>query len=327
MNRQHPALRVALLGVAAALVGFVVIALLLGWQAHAYGVARDSAVAVAPGTVVEDGLGDSGDIRVRWADRSGREHLQRFPIYNVERYTKGRAFAVAYDPAKPAVHGFPSDPEEVSAQDDLVVPIGIAGLIAAALLLTWGLRGVLFSRAGARPGQPMVAVALTGQLTDSGPVSLGNSSWFTLANPTAPHQAFRWQRVMWHPAIDSTDSPVDVVVHGDMQSRRRVVLELPDGIRLVPIGRLRRRSPRGIFLEKRSDVRTDLTDSFILPTGTPPPPSQRWWHGALVLALVGAGVGAMMGFFIGGGGIAVFPFAAGASALLVNGWALTGTDP
>jgi len=327
MSHQRPALRVALLGVAAALVGFAVIAAFLGWQAHDYSIARQGAVAVAAGTIVEDGLGDSGDIRVRWADRSGREHLQRFSIYNTDRYTKGRTFRVAYDPAHPAVNGFPGDPEEISAEDDLVVPIGIAGLIAAGLLLTWGLRGMLFSRAGTRPGQPMVAVALTGQLAQGGPVTLGNSSWFALADPATPHKSSRWQRVMWHPAIDSNAGLVNVIMHGDMQSRRRVVIELPDGTRLVPISRLRHHSPKRVILDKRSDVRTDLTDSFILPNGTPPPPSQRWWHRGLVLALVGAVLGAVMGLLIGGGGIAILPFTAGASALLLNGWALTGSDP
>jgi len=107
MSHQRPALRVALLGVAAALVGFAVIAAFLGWQAHDYSIARQGAVAVAAGTIVEDGLGDSGDIRVRWADRSGREHLQRFSIYNTDRYTKGATFQVAYDPAHPSGQWLP----------------------------------------------------------------------------------------------------------------------------------------------------------------------------------------------------------------------------
>jgi len=95
---------------------------------------------------------------------------------------------------------------------------------------------------------------------------------------------------------------------------------------MVPIGRLRHRPPQRVHLDKRSDVRTDLQDSFILPAGTPPPPTQRWWHRGLVLALVGAAIGAVTGLLIGGG-MAVLPFAGGASALLVNGWARTGTDP
>lgn len=328
MRRQRPALRVALLGIAALLAGFAVIASSLGWQAHQYTAANRRASAVAVGTVVEAGLGENADIRVRWADRAGSEHVQRFGIYDIERYARGRTFAVAYDPAYPAVAGFPGDPGETSASDDLEVPIGIAGVIAGGFIIMWVLRGVLFWRARRRPARPMVAVSLAGQkMSDGGsPLSWGKSTWFSLSDPGGPGMSSRWQRVMWHPAVDVGDGLVEVLVHGDVQSRRRVVVELPGDIALVPIGRLRHRLPKRVFLEKRCDVRTDLRDSFILPAGTPPPPSRQWWRGSVVLALVGAAVGVAMGLLIGGGGIAVLPFAAGVSALVVNGWALTGTD-
>jgi hypothetical protein len=101
MNGQRPALRVALLGVAAALSGFAIIASFLGWQANGYINARHRASAVAAGTVTEDGIGDSGDIRVRWADSVGHEHVQRFAIYDTERYTNGRAFPGQLQPGKP----------------------------------------------------------------------------------------------------------------------------------------------------------------------------------------------------------------------------------
>lgn len=327
MKRQRPALRVALLAVAAVVAGFAVIASLLGWPAQDYISARHRATAAAAGTIVEDGIGDLGDIRVRWADGSGREHIQRFGIYDTDRYTKGRTFAVAYDPAYPAALGFPGDPEETSDEDDLVVPIGVTGVIATLLILAWVLRGVLFRWAGRRPGRPMVAEALAGQYDVGWPIPLGDSTWFSLADPAEPGTPTRWQRVMWHPAINSTDGHVNVLVHGDAQSRRRVVVELADGARLVPIGRLRHRPPQTLLLDKWSDVRTDLRDYFILPVGTPPPSPQRWWHRGLVYTFAGAGIGVVMGLLIGGGGVATLPFAAGASALLVNRWALTGTDP
>jgi len=38
-------------------------------------------------------------------------------------------------------------------------------------------------------------------------------------------------------------------------------------------------------------------------------------------------IGAVSGLLIGGGGIAILPFAVAGSALMTNGWALTGTDP
>ena len=326
MSSQRPALRVALLAVAAALVGFAVIASFLGWQAHTYDSAHRRASAVVAGTIVEDGIGDESDIRVRWADRSGRQHLQRFGIYDTDRYTKGRTFEVAFDPAYPGLDGFPGDVEETSALDDLEVPIGLAGVVAAGLLLAWGLRGALYKRAGTRPAEPMIAEALTGQLLDGGPVSFGNSSWFALADPATPTQPSRWQRVMWHPGIDSADGPVGVLAHGSMQSRGRVVVELADGSSPVPIGRLRHRSPTRVLLERRADVRADLRDSFILPAGKPLATSQRWWRLGLILAVVGGVVGAVMGLLIGGGGIAILPFATAGAALAINGWGLTGTS-
>jgi hypothetical protein len=327
VTRQLPALRVALLGVATALAGFAVIAAFLGWHAQGYIAAQHRASAATAGKITEDGLGENGDIRVRWTPASGREHIQRFAIYDTERYQKGSTFAVAYDPAYPAVAGLPGDPEETSVLDDLQVPIGIAGVAAALLILTWVLRGALFRRAGRRPGQPVVAVALAGELVAGAPLSVGNSAWFGLSDPGEPFTPSRWQRVMWHPAVESADGPVNASVHGDLRSRRRVVVEMPDGTRMVPIGRLRHRLPKNILLDHWSDVRTDLRDSFILPAGTMAPPSQRWWRHGLVLGFVGAGIGVVMGFLIGGGGIAVLPFAAGACAVMVNSWALSGTGP
>lgn len=327
MKHQRPALRVALLAIAAAVIGFAVIASFLGWRAHRYTTVRHQASAVASGSIVESDIGDSGDIRVRWADAAGSEHVQRFSIYNTDRYRRGTTFAVAYDLAHPTAPGFPGDPEETSAEDDLVVPIGIAGALTALLVLTWVLRGTLFRSTGRRPGLPMVAETMAGQRVDGGLLSPGNSAWVALADPTEPGTPTRWQRVMWHPVIDSTDGAVGVLVHGNERSRSRVVVQLPGDVRLVPIGRCRNRTPRRVHLDKRADVRTDLADSFILPAGTQAPPSHQWWRRGLVFSLVGVVIGVVMGFLIGGGGVAVLPFVAGASAFLVNSWALAGTDP
>lgn len=327
MRPQRPVLRVALLGVGAAVAAFAVIAAWLGWQAHAYRAARDRATAIADGVVVEDGIGDNGDIRVRWVDRAGREHVQRFAIYDTDRYAKGRAFAVAYDPADPVPTGFPADPDETAAEDDLVVPIVIAGLVAGLLVVVWALRGLLYRRAASRPGHRMAALALSGESANSGLASLGNTTWVALAETGEPRTPVGWQRVMWHPVVDSVRGHVDVVVHGDPAGRGRVAVELPDGTRLVPVGRLRHRLPRRRVLHERADVRADLEDSFILPAGTLLPPARPWWRRGMVFALVGAVLGAVMGFLIGGGRLAVPAFVAGASAMLVNGWALTGAEP
>jgi hypothetical protein len=326
MRPQRPVLRVALLGVGAAVAAFAVIAAWLGWQAHAYRAARDRATAIADGLVVDDGIGDEGDIRVRWVDRAGREHVQRFGIYGTDRYARGRAFAVAYDPADPAPAGFPADPDETAAEDDLVAPIWIAGVVAGLLVLVWALRGLLYWRAANRPGHRMAALALLGEHADGRLVSLGNTTWIALADTGEPRVPMAWQRVMWHPVVDSVKGHVDVVVHGDPTARGRVTVELPDGTRLVPVGRLRHGPPKRSVLHERADVRAGLEDSFNLPAGTLPPSARPWWRRGVALALVGATLGAVMGFLVGGG-VAAPALVVGVSAVLVNGWALTGAEP
>jgi hypothetical protein len=109
-------------------------------------------VAVAEGVVVEDGLGSKADIRVRRTDRDGHEHVQRFGVYDTVRYLTGRTLAVAYDPADPAVRGFPADPEETVAEDDLEVPILLAGTGVLVVMLVWAVRALLFRHAAGRAG-------------------------------------------------------------------------------------------------------------------------------------------------------------------------------
>lgn len=325
MNVQRPALRVALLALATVVLAFAVIATSLGWRAHTYINAHDRATAVVAGTVVEDGIGDLGDIRVRWMDHTGREHVQRFAIYNTDRYTKGRTFDVAYDPAAGEPRGFPADPDETSAEDDLVVPIELAGLVIVLIALGWALRGLWFRRAAKRPGHPMVASIFSGERVDGGSTWIGNSTWIALS--ASEHGSpIRWQRVMWHPVVDSRRSPVPVMVHGDLSSKRRVAVEMPGQILLVPIGRLRHRPPRRVVLEERSDVRAGLDDFLILPAGTPLPLGHRWWRRPATFALVGTALGVLLGLLFADG-LAALPAGSAGCALLVNVWAMTGAEP
>ncbi len=67
------------------------------------------------------------------------------------------------------------------------------------------------------------------------------------------------------PVVDNLPGRVDTLVHGDISSGRRVVVEMADGIRLVPVGRLRHRPPKRMILNGHADVRVSLADSFILP--------------------------------------------------------------
>ncbi|MFD2762631.1 DUF3592 domain-containing protein [Micromonospora eburnea] len=325
MNPRRPVLRVALLALTAALLGFAVIAAVLGWRAHRYVSAYERATTVVEGTIVEDGIGDVGDIRVRWMDHAGREHVQRFGIYDTDRYTKGRTFPVAYDPAEPGSRGFPADPDETSEADDLVVPILIAGFVTVLVVLAWMLRGLLFRRAAGQPRRLMMASVLAGDRPDGPPISVGNSTWVALAEDSR-RGPDRWQRVMWHPAVDSVSGAVPVTVHGDVSSKRRVVIELPGQVRLVPIGRLRHRPPKRVVLEERSDVGGNLHDFVILPAGASLPENRRWWGRAVIFALVGTALGGLWAILFAGG-LAVPLAAAAGAVLLVNVWALTGAEP
>ncbi|WP_322761505.1 hypothetical protein [Frankia sp. Cr2] len=328
MSRQRPVLQVAVLGIVTAIAGFAVIAGYFGWQVRDYQVARHRAVAVVDGTVVEDGIGDTGDIRVRWIDQAGGEHVQRFRIDNTDRYRRGRVFAVGYDPTDPTPAGFPADPQESAAEEDLVVPIWLVGAATMMILGWWMLRGLLFRRSAGLPGQPMAAAVLAGQRANGGWAFLGISTWIALSAPDGadnPHRSDRWQRVMWHPAVDTVPDRMDVLVHGDISSGRRVVVELADCIRLVPVGRLRHRPPKRMLLNEHADVRVSVVDSFILPADVPASSAYRWWRWGMVLALVGAAAGAVINVVFAGG-TAVLPFAVGISALLVNGWTLAGTE-
>ncbi|MBY8875873.1 hypothetical protein K7640_29000 [Micromonospora sp. PLK6-60] len=325
MSPPRPALRVGLLALAATALAFAVIAGVLGWQAYRYAGAHERATAVAEGTVVEDGIGDVGDIRVRWVDEAGREHVQRFGIYDTDRYTTGEPFPVAYDPAEPAPRGFPVDPEETSEEDDLVMPIVLAGLGTVLFALAWTVRGLLFRRAARRPGRLMAASVLAGDRPDGPPLTVGSTTWIVLADDRR-RDPDRWQRVMWHPAVDSVRGTVPVTVHGDVSTNRRVVVELPGRVRLVPIGRLRHEPPKRVVLEDRADVGGGLDDFVILPAGASLPRARRWWSRAVLFALVGAALGGGWGILVVGGLAGPLAAAAGA-ALLVNVWALAGAEP
>lgn len=320
-----PALRVALLGTAAAVVGFALLAGWLGVHAYAYSRARDRATATAAGRVVEDGIGDDSDIRVRWTDRAGRRHVQRFGIDDTDRYTKGRGFTVAYDPGQADPQGFPADPDETAAEEDLEVPIGVAGAVAAAFCGIWAGRGVRFRRVGRRPGRPMTAVVLSGEPRGwavPGPLLLA------LSEVDPPGPVIRWQRIMWHPGLDQVSGPVPVTVHGNARGRRAVVAELPDGSRPVPIGRLQHRPPKRWPLDERSAVRADLRDAFVLPAGAELRPARPWWRPGAVTAAVGAVAGAVLGLVLGGGGlVAVVGFAIAWAAAFLSLWALGGPQP
>lgn len=321
MRRPGPALRVALLGVTATLTGFALFAGWLGFHAYAHDRARDGATARATGVVVEDGLGGSEDVRVRWKDRTGREHVQRFEIYDTDRYAKGRRFPVAYDPDETDPRGFPGDPEETATEDDLSVPVLLAGVTTAGLCSVWARRGLRFRRAARRPSRPMTATVHCAQQT------LSETLWLRLVEAGASDRPAVWQRIMWHPALDELRGPVEVSAHHRAGSRAAVVVRLPDGTRLVPLGRRRHVAPRRVSLDEYAVVRTTLKDSFT-PVDAAALSARPWWWPCVQVAASGFVGGAAVGaFFIGESLVASVGMALCAATLLAALWALSSPRP
>ncbi|MEU3091592.1 hypothetical protein ACWCQ0_42255 [Streptomyces massasporeus] len=327
MRRPGPALRVALLGTACALVGFALLAAWLGGHAYAYDAARDRATARASGLVVEDEIGDEEDIRVRWTDHAGHVHVQRFGIYDTDRYTKGRRFPVAYDPAQTNPRGFPADPDETVAEDDLLVPLGLIGVAVAFICGVWAWRGLRFVWTARRPSRPMTARVLSDDRLATG-WWLSDTTWLALTEPDSPDRATGLQRVMWHPALHASSDPVAVTVHGKVRGRRPVVAVLPDGTRLVPLGRFRHRLTKHLRLDEPETVRADLRDSFILPSTGATVPGGTWWRPGALAAALGAVIAAAMGFFTTSGStVATVAFALTGATLCTAVWALRAPQP
>jgi hypothetical protein len=271
--RRRPVLRVAAFGIATVIATFAAIGIISGVRDSRYDAARDRAAATTSGLVIQDNIGDDEDIRVRWIDRAGRSHTQLFDIYDVDQYTRGRRFPVAFDPADPHPRGYPADPDETFDDDTLAAPLEFATPIVFLVLLGWAFRGRWYLRnvGGPRPVGRLPATALTGKRRCLGPLSRGTSAWITLSTSGEPGQpADRLQRVMWHPSLDDLPAEFPVVVHGDPVRRRRVVIELVDGTRLVPIGRLRRTPPHLITLRAWAAAPTgpDAADTSV-PAAVP----------------------------------------------------------
>ncbi|MEU1184400.1 hypothetical protein ABZ464_43670 [Streptomyces sp. NPDC005820] len=309
-------LRAALLGIAVILTGYGLFAAWLGLHAVSYTDARDRATARTTGVVVEDGIGDDLDIRVRWTDGGGDTHVQRFGVYDTDRYAEGEDFPVAYDPAAGDPRGFPADPSETAAEDDLIVPVLLGGAVALLLTLVWLRRGLCFRLAARRPGRPLTARVRTGSRRAAWRAP--RATWLEL---TTPEGGTRWQRVMWHPALHEPPPGLRVTVHG---TGRRAVAALPDGTRLVPLGRLREHPPTNAVFD--DDVmRTDLRDAFVLPPGTTAAPP---WRDAGTTAALGAVLGVTLGLVMTGPTLTgTVAFVLSCTTLVTSVWLLSAPQP
>lgn len=324
MRRSRPVLRTALTSIGAAAVAVAVIAGWLGAASHRLHQQQARATAAAHGTVIADGLGDEGDIRVRWHDTAGREHTQRFGTYDTGRYRRGTTFDVTYDPARPDARALPTDPDETSSTDDLEVPILLAASLLALVVVIWALRGIRYRRRARQPASTAFGQALSGDRLGGPPINYGATPWVAIhRDPDGP--AFAWQRVMWHPSLALARDVTPLTVHGDLDGRDAIVVDLPDGTALVPVGRLRHDEPRRYLLGPRRDTTLD-DDLLLLPAGAVLPPAQPWWRRPAQFGAAGAFLGIVMALLLGAGPIGIPPFAAGAAAFLITVWALAGAE-
>lgn len=148
------------------------------------------------------------------------------------------------------------------------------------------------------------------------------TSWLWL---TSPEGTDHWQRVMWHPALDCLPAGAPVTAHGS--PGRPTVVALPDGTRLVPLGRLRHRRPPGMSFADQEAVRADLRDAFVLPADTVARPTGPWRRGA-VTAASSTVLGVVAGFVLTDGSLVrTVTFALCAGTLATSVWALSAPQP
>lgn len=289
-------------------------AFFLGLRAVRADVARASQVTT--GTVIETDVGDEGDIRVQWKDLRGGEHHRRFVVYG--SYEVGEDFELRYDPVHPEHRAYPADPDETDYEDGYLAGAFASPAFGALFLLGLALRRHWWRRAVRRAVTPEVpATVVTGEFNGS------STTWLCLRDG----EERRWQMVMWDPALESLHGPTRVRVHGDLEARRRVAVELADGTLLVSQGRLRHREAGNYTFAPRAATGASLAEALVVPTGAQLPTAHPWWR---TPALWGA-VGAVLGGVVGGvlitqrlwvGVALALAFAAGA----VNAWTLNGAE-
>ena len=268
------------------------------------------------GTVVENDVGDNGDIRVSWRDSEEREHRQRFSVY--DEYDVGEPFVLRYDPHRPDDRAFPDDPYETDYEDGYYAgafgfpAFGFAFLVCLALRWWW------WRRALGRPGTSGVpAVVLEGHF------NAATTTWLRLSYEGSS----RWQMVMWDPALEAVEGPLDVTVHGDLDGRRRVVIELSDGTCLVSQGRLRHKQSGSYAYAPRATSGSDLASVLVVPHGATLPRAHPWWRTAAWWGLIGAALGGALGWVVVTQRLWVgVAMALAAAAAAVNIWTLNGAE-
>ncbi|MFC8346118.1 hypothetical protein [Streptomyces sp. NPDC057280] len=276
-----PALRVAVFGLTVTVVGYALLVAWLAGNVYVNDRARDhyrEHRAYATGLILRDAPTPGDEVRVRWTDNRFHSHVQRFvPAAESYPYSRYMIFRLEYDPtqknpsARPYEQGtFGPAPLD---EDALIASAVIAALFVVALCAAWARRGLTFRYVARRPGRSMTADVRIGTRAQSFPWQVARTPWLVLDDR-------HWQRVMWHPALAEHGDGTSVTVHGD----RTAVAVLPDGTRLVPVGRLRHRQP------------TPLTFA-----GLRKAPAHAWRRQAWPATAYGTVFGFAAGFWLGDG--------------------------
>ncbi|KUN26384.1 hypothetical protein AQJ23_14525 [Streptomyces antibioticus] len=271
----------AVFGLTVTLVGYALLAAWLAGNAYVNDRARDhfrEHRGYASGLVLRDAPTPGDEVRVRWTDDRLHSHVQRFvPAAESYPYSRYMIFPLEYDPTEkhPSAHPYEEGkfgPAPLD-EDALIGSAVIAALAAAGLVAAWARRGLTFRLAARRPGRSMTADVRIGTRARSFHWQAARTPWLVLDDR-------HWQRVMWHPALAEHWDGTSVTVHGD----RTAVAVLPDGTRLVPVGRLRHREPaRLTFTHLRSA------------------PAHAWWRRAWPATAYGTVFGFAAGFWLGDG--------------------------
>ncbi|NUT40360.1 MAG: hypothetical protein HOV86_10245 [Thermoactinospora sp.] len=123
---------------------------------------------------------------------------------------------------------------------------GMLWLAIAVLVLVsgaWLVRGLLHRLASSAPPSEWRVCARIG-------VNEAARVPFLEMAPVGEPESGRWQRVMWAPAFAEIPNDTVLTAHvGGPRPFRRAVVELPDGTRLAPAGKLRRRMYVGYVIK------------------------------------------------------------------------------
>jgi hypothetical protein len=250
---RHPARRIVVLSVGGLTLGMLVAIVVSAVPVLQYYEADSRAVAEASGVVTRAGLGDDKDEgEVAWRDAAGAPHLARSTFYHPDQWPAGEPFAVRYDPAKPGGQVFPARGfdgyVESSVSGDVALLVAVT-LIYLLMLAGWLVRGLLAWAAASGTVSYWLALPLDGvsQRAHSPTLALVPKAMAETGDPEGQGygvvlpEGSRWQRVLWDPALDRMQPGEVVTARIGSGWARRAVVELPDGTRIWPAGRLRTR--------------------------------------------------------------------------------------